>query len=204
MFQGVFLMCIVSTYAMPNILQLNESDTVIIQKLFVQFRNHVKIIHFDNSSIDVIPTIVTNHTMILLNYDYIARELRMRKQKVPYIHLIINNVNILKTQKVSASQVNNIDIIFFLILKRHNLEKENLCLRPSMNQAKAVFIHDMPRSKSWYCCYYCGNTFSKQIQIVNPSFEIPRFLDYKNNYSNFNGYEFRVGYTEIVPFIFSL
>lgn len=198
------VLLIKSTNAFPNIIYEEDNRaSAVFNEIVSQFRDYIKIIHFDNSSYEIIPKIVLNHSSIMLNYNFIPRQMKMVKEKRPYIHMLLINERNLDQTKVNASSLRSSDVVFFLILKKHDNLVGKVCPRQYFHQANAVFIYDLNSSQLWACCYFCGKQFATTRKLSVEEGKIPKFDNLMRKYTNFWGYRFKVGYTEMIPLIFS-
>lgn len=191
-----------STTQLSNIFS-NRTDDVsavaaVADKIFLQFENYIKVLHFDHSSINIISKLSGS---ILINYDRIRVDIRMHREIEAYFHLLIVNEKKLRNTKIMPERLQSIDVVLFLILNDNYENNSDLCNEPFIFQADAVYIYDLPKNKSWACEYYCGEKFSRKRKIDVYDKNIPNFRSYSRRCYHFGGYNFRVGYTETVPLI---
>lgn len=186
--------------------QSKEQDTevtsAIVYNIFSQFKDHVKIIHYDNSSTKLLGTVLKNNSFMLFNYDLLHCSLTIVKDRRPYLHLLLVNKNVLDDDKVKAKNVKNIDTVMFLIMRKEHAEVGKICSRPNLYQAESVFVYSPETHEAWMCCYFCDQRLisSRNIKVVES--DIPEFRKYAPKYLNFDGYQFKVGYTEMIPLIY--
>lgn len=194
-----------TAHAFPKIPSHNkENPPAVFSAIFSQFKKHMKVVHYDNSSIDMVTPIVKNQNIVLFNYDSCCHKIKLTKERRPFLHLLLITNKLLYNKHVNSSALLNIDVVFLVLMKENYGIEHKLCALPHLQQASAVFIYDFINSKVWFCCYFCGNVFTKIIKIESPQGTIPKFYNYQRNYTNFKGYKFTVGYTEMLPLIFAM
>lgn len=206
----VKMMLLVIIILLPNIsltklldVTINRTDNVssLVKDIFLQFRNYIKVFHFDNSSLDIIANMNETCCNILLNYENLNSKIRMHREKEAYFHLLLINKKRLRHPNLPAERLQSIDVVFFLILNENYDNQSDLCMEPYIHQADRVFIYDFPLNKAWCCEYFCGKHFSQKRKILVYQRNIPYFGSYKRRCKHFEGYSFRVGYTETIPLI---
>lgn len=173
----------------------NSSWQPLFSEIFSQFQNYTKFIHFGNSSIEIIPKTPDYHANVLINYDIEMKGLIPIKER-PAIHIILDNTVLFELRMNFSSLLWADDAVFIITDIKYNY-----CLAQHLIQAGIVIIYNSRTGKSSYCCFYCGEKFSKK-KIRNLNGQRPKYDMYINKYTNFMGYRFKVGCSEMVPFIF--
>lgn len=199
-----FLLLQIVSNALSEESRLNGNySTSIFEGIFAQFENHIKVIHFENSSMDNITEIISHYNIILINYDVVFHKINLIRENRPYLHLFLINNSILKGLKITRKSFLYVDIIFFIIIGETTIKKKKLCFRPYFHQVSAVFIYDRFHSRYWICNYFCGNNCTKKNKVNHQDGTIPLFANIVKKYSNFRGHTFKIGYTETVPLIYT-
>lgn len=192
-------------------------ENKVISSVIEQFYEHNIIYHYDNTSKHKIFEIghrtKVNCSILMINYDSSRKQSTMisRPNGYKFLHIILlkNYRRINEFTKKSKQSVNNLDIIFVLVhLNSANKAKFKGVLY-NLHKVGAFFILNVKSFSLYHVCFYCGKKIEKWQKLTDLTDNISDYYNnvkslaqkiYKNQFRDFNGHIFKVGYTTYKPF----
>lgn len=164
-----------------------------------QFLDYNLIIHFDNKTAKYLDYIMKtkdpdNQLVYLINYDEEINKIDKRPDGNKYINIVLLE-NPFNFQVYSDQPFNFWHYDFVLFLVKRFGRRQQIWSMKGLPRAAGCFMYNSKVQHLYYCCYYCGNNTAvlKKAPILN-------LRSLLNNYSDFNGHIFRVGYAQYPPF----
>lgn len=196
----------------------------LISNVIDQFNGHNIIYHYDNSSIHRIDKIASkiqmNASFLMINYD-LSRGVACNKRKMirrpigfKFLHIVLlnNYSRFAEYTRTSRYSFDYLDIIFVLANLNANNETvigEFDVILYNVHRAGAFFILDVWNFLLYHVCFYCGDNFAKWQMLADLTDIIPDYYSnvkslvqniYENQFNDFNGHVFKIGYAVYEPF----
>lgn len=183
----------------------------VMVNILSQYPDYDIIIHYDNTTIKDIYVFIEEiesflQAILLLNYD------RKNKFGRPVGYKFLNVVFL--TNMFRFKQFSNIlfnlefnDIILLLsqetipkeIEENQNIKTRHFWQQRGFERAGSTFMLDLTTNDLYYECFYCGHLNGILTKISNEE-KIPHIRKYKNDFTNFHGQVFKIGYMTYLPF----
>lgn len=168
-----------------NILISNTIPLKILQEIL----NYNIIYHYENET-QTNFEIINGKTTILINYD---RRIMKRPSGFSYFHFIyLKNTTKFNQYANIRGNLNYFDTVFFVT--EENLDNLQFI---NINCVGSIFFYNIFNKNLYTTCFYCGKNNTGRIKLIN---ENGNFINFINNFTNFYGEKFLIGYGNFPPF----
>lgn len=178
--------------------KLNDDYTI---KVLEQFADYIVHVHFDNTTIEDVNNFINSKrksTIALLqNYDLDGYFERDDGNK--YLHVILMEKP-KKFERYSNVTFNLecTDVVMFFVRNETEIDDE-YWLIDGLDKGGCVLLYDVNRKNFSYVQFYCGELHGILQEVVYNT-STPNLRQYVNNFKDFNGHEFIVGFINNEPF----
>lgn len=183
-----------------NWLLPQEDEAEILFKTIAENGYQKIIYHLDDSTKHKFVG-VGNTESFIINYDRFGIDLEIvRPAGHSYLNLVLLN-NTKKFQFFTQTKPNllNVDTVIFAV---ENIEKVgDVLLFNSLKNVGSVIVYERANKVFYSLDFYPGIGGDKNgtVQLIKNNTD---FNQYFNNFSNFNGCKFCVGFAEYIPFVY--
>lgn len=186
---------------------INETTDNISTRILKQFNNYGIIFHYDNETASELISLFTgfNETVYLVNYDKHNANL-IRPNDFRYVNMVYlsNPMEFVRFSDVDYNLEPTDIIIIFLNTFMDNLKQLRRYLKRllkigGLHRAGALFFYDLSTKSLLNSCFYCGNQ-TESLNLITNNENLPDLTKYVNDFHNFRGHLFHIGYTNFPPF----
>lgn len=165
------------------------------------FENYDFIIHFDNDTFQSINNLIgVKNPKLLCNLDENCNMNRTSATKVVNLVYLANPRRFEYFTK-EASNVKFEDVVIFFIENYGLIMKYEVWEMSGIDRVGGLFIVDMEMFDYFYVRFLCGSESKKLKKILIRNDVALNLMDYVNNFTNFNGHTFHIGYVPYRPFL---
>lgn len=181
-------------------LQLNYTRNSNMKETVLRsYKDFNFIYHYEESTTYLLNNcLITNKPHVILNYDKNTLNNYKRPKGYKYLHVVLfSDFQRFEIFFFNSDNVFYKDRLLFIVNK---IPEDWYFKGDGFESAGALIVYDYNEDTFYYVNYFSGNN-SGLLHKINQKKNFDLEL-YANNYSNFQGYNFKIGYAEFSPYIY--
>lgn len=185
------------------------SEVELLSEILRQFQNYNVAYHYNSSQIKELEnllqvTVNQNQQVYLINYGINQNTSKMlsKMSRNEVLHMVLLEKQFLLWYSINNLNHKNV-VVIASKTSANKKQQTAICETKALHRAKAVFIITLADTRISTCCYYCGKHKVGLRTIPNRNRSVPELKKYFNNFKNFHGYTFKIGYNEYPPFFYT-
>lgn len=176
----------------------------LLSKALDQFQEHTLVFHYSNTQLNDLEHFLQlvakeNRSLYLINYDEYPEIFKLSGNQLLHIVFLEEPYYLDKYDHYLDHQN-----IVMMTSNTHMNESHRkiICQAKSLHRARAVFVFGLDDGRFSTCCYYCGKERVSVKIIQGENKPVPELGNFVNNFKDFGGYKFKIGYNIYPPFLY--
>lgn len=206
-----YFILIILDYCNGKIFIPDDSYKQIAKAILHQFPGYQVMLHYDSitySKLDKYFMADSNffQTILLVNYEDTSRVIQ-RPVGYEYVHLVhLHDPFDFELFSDGMFNLEYCDVVIFIINRfvlRHkfkSLHDFKIWNQAGVDRAGSVIIYDHNYFSFHFVKFYVGN-LSGVLQDISMTTTVPKLLSYMNDFHDFNGYRFKIGFNQFPPYV---
>lgn len=162
-------------------------------EMLQDFGDHELLYHYDNATPVDCFLHVTKRVTLLFNYDSHFDPVRpLGRKYLDVVHL--GDPERFQGFTERDFNVEYVDVVFMVVRENKSYQRR---FGKRLTNAGGLFLYETVTKQLFYVKYYYGNLTGVAV-LINKRESLPKYV---NNFHQFNGHQFKIGYIPYKPFV---